>query len=553
MLEEVKVNIMELFFANNQQAKLSQATGSLTTPPNKAQNANANNSSFMSVMNDLKSKAETTTKETKKSSDFSMDSKKIEPAKIMKVTREISSEIKNEISNTGKSAESAATKTTEAPEPVAEDKKSEDEEVNYLVLSEMKKQVDNEIEEISKAIAGLDLSTADGINQILELSDRLEALRAIEGIVLNKIEAINLPSEAQLSLDEVELVSETSSSIKLENLSQDSIEVSVQQPNKEKVQDYIAKNIDDLVDVKTEALKLDNSETPILKSLDDKIGNFENNLKSIKNLSKSLEGQETESKNVVLESTKNAQVKDIKIERSIIDPKLAKNLQDQDRILMITEDMSQDMAIPGTEEPAMIPNMQETFGSEMSDMEADSFNQQAQSDLPELVQVSNSEVKNTDIFKVNSKIQIHKNPVSLNELSNVLSREVTKVNPGGKQEITMSLTPGNLGQIELSISRTADNKLEIKMVFTQDNALNTVEHKLTELRSILKSRGFEAQIELSKSESTSTDSFNRPGQESFNEAREEQKDRILDTMPAWLRPDDETDSPNFQSTLQQII
>jgi len=553
MLEEVKVNIMELFFANNQQAKLSQTTGSLTTPANKAQNANANNSSFMSVMNDLKSKAETTTKETKKSFDFSMDSTKIEPAKIMKATKEISSEIKNEISNTGKSAESAATKTSEAPEPVAEDKKSEDEEVNYLVLSEMKKQIDSEIEEISKAIAGLDLSTAEGINQILELSDRLEALRAIEGIVLNKIEAINLPSEAQLSLDEVELVSETSSSIKLENLSQDSIEVSVQQPNKEKVQDYIAKNIDDLVDVKTEALKLDNSETPILQSLDDKIGNFENNLKSIKNLSKSLEGQETESKNLVLESTKNAQVKDIKIEQSIIDPKLAKNLQDQDRIFMIIGDMSQDMAIPGAEELAMIPNMQETFGSEMSDMEADSFNQQAQSDLPELVQVSNSEVKNTDFFKVNSKIQIQKNPVSLNELSNVLSREVTKVNPGAKQEITMSLTPGDLGQIELSISRTANNKLEIKMVFTQDNALNTVEHKLTELRSILKSRGFEAQIELSKSESTSTDSFNRPGQESFNEAREEQKDRILDTMPAWLRPDDETDSPNFQSTLQQII
>jgi len=95
MLEEVKVNIMELFFANNQQAKLSQTTGSLTTPANKAQNANANNSSFMSVMNDLKSKAETTTKETKKSSDFSMDSKKIEPAKIMKATKEISSEIKN--------------------------------------------------------------------------------------------------------------------------------------------------------------------------------------------------------------------------------------------------------------------------------------------------------------------------------------------------------------------------------------------------------------------------------------------------------------------------
>jgi hypothetical protein len=551
MLEEVKVNIMELFFANNQQAKLSQATGSLTTPANKAQNANANNSSFMSVMNDLKSKAETTTKETKKSSDFSMDSKKIEPAKIMKATKKISSEIKNEISTIGKSSESTATKTTEAPKPVAEDKKSEDEEVNYLVLSEMKKQIDSEIEEISKAIAGLDLSTADGINQILELSDRLEALRAIEGIVLNKIEAINLPSEAQLSLDEVELVSETSSSIKLENLSQDSIEVSVQQPNKEKVQDYIAKNIDDLVDVKTEALKLDNSETPILQSLDDKIGNFENNLKSIKNLSKSLEGQETETKNLVLESTKNAQVKDIKIEQSIIDPKLAKNLQDQDRMLMISGDMSQDMAIPGTEEPAMIPNMQETFGSEMSDMEADSFNQQAQSDLPELVQVSNSEVKNTDIFKVNSKIQIHKNPVSLNELSNVLSREVTKVNPGAKQEITMSLTPGDLGQIELSISRTANNKLEIKMVFTQDNALNTVEHKLTELRSILKSRGFDAQIELSKSESTSTDNFNRPGQESFNEARDEQKERILATMPEWLRPDSDTSS--FQSTLQQII
>jgi flagellar hook-length control protein FliK len=183
-------------------------------------------------------------------------------------------------------------------------------------------------------------------------------------------------------------------------------------------------------------------------------------------------------------------------------------------------------------------------------MEADSFNQQSQQESQEFIQANSLEIKNGNSFRVNNKIQIYKNPVSLNELSNVLAREVTKINPKDTQELTMSLTPGDMGQIELTITKDANNKLEIKMVFSQENALNTVEHKLTELRTILKSRGFEAQIELSKSESASTDNFNRPRQDSYNEAKEEQKEKILHSMPEWLRPDD---SDSFQNTLQQII
>jgi hypothetical protein len=299
-------------------------------------------------------------------------------------------------------------------------------------------------------------------------------------------------------------------------------------------------------EIKNQASSTTNVEASMVTIDSNEITNVKNNLKAIKDFTEQTENTSSVSASTASQATKNTAQEKI----SVLNPNIVTNTKEQTKTNQVTLEVNIEEGFSEKEGISIIPVSEEGMQGDMSDMEADSFNQQAQPETQEFVQINNNEIKNGIGFKVNNKIQTSRSPVSLNELSNVLAREVVKVNPGETQELTMSLTPGDMGQIDLTISKSSGNKLEIKMVFSQENAFNTVEHKLTELRTILKSRGFEAQIELSRSESTSTDSFNRPGQDSFNEAKEEQKERILNTMPEWLRPDE---NESFKSTLQQII
>lgn len=831
MLEEVKTNTFELFISNSKQVgsyQIKQETNIRTNDTNSAPKENLRSAEnvFNGVMNNLKSRPDQASKKTNNSSEY--DQKQFSPKELQQAVNKISKELTNEIQNPVSETECKELSSHNSLSTEL-NKKSDDQEVNYLVLSEMKQHVDYEIEKISKSIAELDLNSVDGINQIIELSDQLEALRKLDSLLDSKLQSIDLPIEKQITLDEIELdTSELNTPLKRLDL------VIKNNNDKTTIREDITSKVENLMQVQLDRLKNDSTspETPLVSDSEE-IKNIETNLQSIKDLSRS----------VVLESTKEAQVKEIKIEPEAVNNELSKNLVDQERLITLETNViqnpnknqkalnysslkvdntsqevitnlqetktnttnqsvsqtdsklntSQEIVLQTATEPALKENLQikleanpneklysnseltdqtstlatesrpieemslepsadiktntsslkpslepvlekesaqssvqiakdtqekpleqvktpapnlslkpsaqlissleqgsiennanksidpklvispepkpqtansqpqisvseiknqassttnveasmvtidsneitnvknnlkaikdfteqtentssvsastasqatkntaqekisvlnpnivtntkeqtktnqvtlevnieegfsekegisiipvseEGMQGDMSDMEADSFNQQAQPETQEFVQINNNEIKNGIGFKVNNKIQTSRSPVSLNELSNVLAREVVKVNPGETQELTMSLTPGDMGQIDLTISKSSGNKLEIKMVFSQENAFNTVEHKLTELRTILKSRGFEAQIELSRSESTSTDSFNRPGQDSFNEAKEEQKERILNTMPEWLRPDE---NESFKSTLQQII
>jgi hypothetical protein len=810
MLEEIKTNTINLFISNSMQLETYSSSNSSNQKANAELSSNANENSFTGLINNLKSRQEKNPQEIKKTNSYSADQPKISFREIVNSTKKISSELENEITECSQE-ENSSKLSDQKPVLHEKTKKSKDQEVNYLVLSEMKQHVSRDIENISQAIAKLDLNTADGINEIIQLSDKLEILNQLESLINTKLEAIDLPLDQQLSLEDIELdIKEFDGSIKKLDLAFESFD-------KKNLSNYIAKQISQITEAKSLQLNSENSAQTQLNSTLDQIKNLENNIKSIKDLSQSASIDGKANPNINLESTQEARVKEITIKPESTNPTLSKNLLEQDRLIMLenlssnqtnkiekkpenlnlikesinnTKLMSKDSQLsinpaqssptattepiqaqssspttteptktqsssPTTTEPVQaqssplettqltqaqssstettqltqaqssppettqltqaqsssstttepgltkqtqakvtlqvsprpkpqtnidekirfsqdlkiednnssidassqfiesnevnetsssmepvnnsllssdgdeITNIknnikaindlngdlntqtfdeleyrsptspqkvsnpvkdlnieankkqedsgslaliesevsqeayindfensettsgsQDSFNNEMSDMEADSFNQQSQQESQEFIQANSLEIKNGNSFRVNNKIQIYKNPVSLNELSNVLAREVTKINPKDTQELTMSLTPGDMGQIELTITKDANNKLEIKMVFSQENALNTVEHKLTELRTILKSRGFEAQIELSKSESASTDNFNRPRQDSYNEAKEEQKEKILHSMPEWLRPDD---SDSFQNTLQQII
>lgn len=544
MLDEIKVNLLDLIFNN-----LGTDTGATTKT--KGQNTDTTmvtskleKDSFGNVMNNLQGKNNTELKDNNSQGKFEINSsKKIDAKKALETVKQVSKDLKSSISDTESAKDSKPLDEvdTEAEEETKESD-TEENQLMYLVLDTMKQQVNLEIEDLTKAIASLDLSNPEGIEAILELSDRLDALRAIETELLSQIEDLGLPSHLEIGIEDIELTQDTAN-ITFIDSDLPGIELELEQVNPHKLEAIIHDKVKDLIDLKLASSEQGDMPTELKPNLDV----ISNNLKTIKQLKTDSDNSDS---NPLLELAKieNVEIKAVKVEKAPINAEITKNLLLQERVVVdeptnMTE-QNQEFVVTLGQEPSL--------NSEMSDMEADSF---ASNNAPqeELVQISTASTQEANVFKVNSKIQIHKTPVSINQLPNLLSREATKVNPGGSQEITMSLTPGDLGQIELSISRGANNKLEIKMVFSQDNAMNSVEHKLTELRSILRSRGFEAHIELSKSESSNTETYNQASNNSFNEAREEQKDRILDTMPEWLRPDESSISTSFESTLNGIL
>jgi flagellar hook-length control protein FliK len=156
----------------------------------------------------------------------------------------------------------------------------------------------------------------------------------------------------------------------------------------------------------------------------------------------------------------------------------------------------------------------------------------------------------------NVRSQVIKQSIPMERLTNFVAEKATQTPQGVKQDIKLLLNPENLGEVELSISKNG-NKLDIKLVFANEKSLNQVEHKMNELNILLKSRGFEAKIELShtntnNSNNTSDQQNANSSNQNFNQAKEEQKNKYLD-RPSWLDEKISIETLSFDEQLQGII
>ncbi len=138
----------------------------------------------------------------------------------------------------------------------------------------------------------------------------------------------------------------------------------------------------------------------------------------------------------------------------------------------------------------------------------------------------------------NIKIKSLSQPIALKNIPEVIAKEVLEVKASAKQEIKMMLDPENLGRMQLSITRE-DNQIHISMIVRTDEAQTKLEQKINDIKLVLKEKGFEANIEVNKSDTSNSNQSqqNQGHARQGNEAKEEQKEKYLNQVPQWISSD----------------
>ncbi|MDD9897835.1 MAG: flagellar hook-length control protein FliK [Candidatus Melainabacteria bacterium] len=149
---------------------------------------------------------------------------------------------------------------------------------------------------------------------------------------------------------------------------------------------------------------------------------------------------------------------------------------------------------------------------------------------------SQQEVQTTNVVKMPTRTDTVK-PI---DISAYVQEQVSELPKNSRQEIKLQLNPESLGKIDLTISKNENNEVSIRMMFHDAKTLThlktDLKDNLVELKEALKLKNLDLskfEVGQSKSSSTAYDSQQQQS-ESYNEARDEQKDRLLNTTPEWL-------------------
>lgn len=366
-------------------------------------------------------------------------------------------------------------------------------ELKLGVLTEMTEKLTTEIEDLTKSIANIDLNTESGVEKILELSNQIEELVDINNALKTQVEELKL-----------------------------------------------AENI-----TKEMTAKLD----PEAKTLiDSKLEKFIESYKELK-----ASSTEADLKPEVLNKTTEAQIQKETEYRSNINQTLG--FKDRIEVLEFTQtqeklDLVKEAKASANESANLLADIKSSGKFTDSNSNPGSGQKSQQNIIQGLQQA-------TGVSRaMSTRSEVIGKPVQMERLPNFIAEKATQVPSGVKQELTIFLNPENMGEIELSISKEG-NKLDIKLMFSNEEAMKRVEQKLTELRVLLKSRGFESKIELNQtntdsSANTQNQQNTNNGQSAFNQAREEQKERFLD-RPNWLDEDISSDEPSFEDTYEGIM
>lgn len=382
----------------------------------------------------------------------------------------------------------------------------------FLVRIDLK--LNSEIETLTKEIVGLDLNTDEGIAEILEISNNIEALQNVEKAVSDIKEelkallqidsSINTQSQEKTIKPEVELLVETKIDTKLNEL---------KQANLEQVAEI-------QLEVKPE-IKLENPEIKADTKVDLKAETQIN----LNEAEITLEEPEKENIKKVLDAVKAS----LKQEKASKDTSLKKpqaNSNFDVKVLQEAELRSQNSKrIDFTKAQVEIIEQTDTGASD-SKQESDFSSDNFETLFPKEIKVSNVKIKSLS------------KPISIKQLPEIITKETENVKPGAKQEVKMILDPENLGKMQMSITRE-DNQIHISMIVRTDEAQTKLEQKINDIKVALKDKGFEANIEVNKSDANNS---NQTGQnqgqtKDGNEAKEEQREKYLNQVPQWISGD----------------
>jgi flagellar hook-length control protein FliK len=398
-----------------------------------------------------------------------------------------------------------------------------DPELLDFFLGKIDLKLGNEIENLTKEIVNLDLNTEEGVTEILELSNSIEKLQNLEKSI-NTIK-VNLQSLIQTEAaniedkefkPELEILLESKIEAKLKELKTTGTPITLQVPE-----------INEAETIKP------NTEINIETTLKETV------LKKMSTDTKPLENIETNDKTNALKKVLDEVKASIKQETAVKDT--ASNLENYKvKVLKDVELKTETTKIQDyTKAEVEIIELQETSSSDSSGSQNFS-NDNFETLFPK-------EIKVTDI-----KVKSLTAPVSLKQIPDLVGKEVQDLKPNTKQEVKMILNPENLGKLQLTLTRD-DNQIHISMVVRTDEAANKLEQKIQDIKIILKERGFEANIEVSKSDTNNSNQAqnNQSHSRQENETSKEQKEKYLNQVPAWINKD--TKKLDFSEALNRIL
>lgn len=151
-----------------------------------------------------------------------------------------------------------------------------------------------------------------------------------------------------------------------------------------------------------------------------------------------------------------------------------------------------------------------------------------------------------------SAAKIQHEVVNINKLDTFIQERVQKLPVQAKESISLTLTPDNFGQVKLSIVKTG-LKLEIEIQLSNDEGLESTQSKLNDLHAVLKEKGYDTEIKVTVDNTSNMNQDSTKQGSYYNEARDEQKDKYLNTSPAWLKTGESHQEASFEAALGGIL
>jgi hypothetical protein len=386
---------------------------------------------------------------------------------------------------------------------IKEDEVKDCKDVYLLVLNTVQTQVEDKVDNLTKDIAYLDLNSANGVEDILTKANLIEGLRELEKGVQDALKQLT-------------------PLIKPEELEQTSIDPGLKNDIKFQVDNFMAKAQNTILD------KI--SLAPDLEPSDIKIQGYQDlaliqDLKELKVQSYEEVTTENDIETIVSqESMESSPV--LHQEASPITEKLEAQIKEPE--ILAPEASGQESATAHHGDSSAHDQFGAGFAS------------------PTQINLVSSE-------KANVKFET----VNINDLSNYLQDQIHEVPQNKSQEIRLQITPDSVGKIDLVITKNERNEVTVQMSFHSREGMDTIKQDLkntiAELREVLKAKDLDlSKFEVKESSSSRTSYDGSGSTTSFNQAREEQKHKLQNAIPEWVKQKESTTQVSFKQIIEGI-
>lgn len=386
-------------------------------------------------------------------------------------------------------------------------------DIYLLVLNTVQTQVEDKIDNLTKEIAYLDLSSVNGIEDILTKADLIEGFRELEQATQEGLTQLNTlinPEDSQTT----------------------NIDQGLMQDIKFQVNNFMKQQQDTI---------LEN------RNLEQSTNTLPNNTNFSTIPSTITLEPTTQSDMISMQDLQELKVISYKEAPSINlispdnTPEEPQNTPAQETELLAIEPQStEESGALVIEDKPTNHNASHSDSSSPQNQFGAAFANQA------LVNLAPTNTQNVKIETVN-----------INDLSNYLQDQIETAPTNQAQEIRLQITPDSVGKIDLVITKNEHNEVTVEMSFHSKAGLETIKHELkdaiAELREVLKSKDLDlSKFEVKESSSSHTSYDGSPNTGSSNQAREQQKHKLQNTIPEWVKQKESSSIVSFKEIIEGI-